>query len=51
MENLLGLMWSEVTVTTVEEGNWEGIVSRILLKIPFHLEQDLQWNSICISEK
>lgn len=36
MEKLLGLVWSEVTATTVQEGNWEGMVLQILLKILFH---------------
>lgn len=44
MERLLGLVWSEVTVTTVQEGNWEGMVLQILLKILFHHKQDLRWN-------
>ena len=48
MEKLLGLVWSEVAVTTAQEGNWEGMVLQILfhlkLKIQFHLKQDLQRN-------
>ena len=44
VERLLGLVWSEVTVTTVQEGNLEGMVLQILLKILFHLMQGLQWN-------
>lgn len=41
---LLGLVWSEVTVTTVQGGNLEGMVLQILLKILFNLKQGLQWN-------
>ena len=44
MERMLGLVWSEVTVTTGQEGNLEGIVLQILLKILFHLKGALQWN-------
>lgn len=44
MERVLGLVWSEVTVTTGQEGNLEGIVLQILLKILFHLKGALQWN-------
>ena len=38
MERLLGLVWSEVTGITGQEGNWEGKALQILLKILFHLK-------------
>lgn len=41
---LLGLVWSEVTVPAVQEGNLEGMVLHILCKILFNLKQGLQWN-------
>lgn len=39
-----GFVWSEVTVTSGQEGNWEGMVVQIILKILFHLKQNLQQN-------
>lgn len=36
-----GFVWSEVTVTSGQEGNWEGMVVQIILKILFHLKQNL----------
>lgn len=46
---LLGLVWSEVTVTAVQEGNLEGMVLQILLKVLFHLKQGLQWGRSAFS--
>lgn len=49
MVRLLGLVWSEVTGTTGQEGNWEGKALQILLKILFHLKQDLQWSRLAFA--